>query len=717
MFNKKNPMRYFSGSTFARLPLYKLAAGGTAVVLTASIGLGAFAASVGPLSAPEPSPTPIVTATPETAATPTPSPTPSPTPEPDKPLTMEASVIQQDVGVTLYVENAPEPSPTPDASASPSPTPSKNAKEDDAEDEKTPLLGVAATITLTDAKGNATDYELDTETGTALAEDVTPGDYTLAVQPIEGYTQPEAQTVTVKEKVVYKADVKAVKEKIVQAEGYTQPEAQTVTVKEKVVYKADVKAVKEKIVQASQVNESAEDSGVSNAGSAPIVNEVTDTVTYADSARTETGSKTSYTAKLSSSGHLLLADGTETPYLPVYQDGTKDLIGAMRDTSYAANTAAAAWLPGAADSVTLLGAANTRMAWVHRANEPVTVQEETGGGTPAAEETPVPADPTPEPAPESTPEPTPEATPAPTEAPTETPAETQTPAPTEAPTEAPTAAPTQAPTQVPDPTAGWPDNIAVQELANYGFAVTSATTTIYEYTGWQDIDGATYYYDPSTHQPVTGQQVIQGNVYTFAADGALNRTARGIDVSKFQGNVDWNAVKSDGITFAIIRCGYRGYGSGALVEDSTYRRNIQGAINAGLRVGVYFYSQAINEAEAVEEASMVLSLVSGYSLPLGVYYDTESVGGGRANALSAAERTACAVAFCETIRSAGYSAGVYSYASWFYNALNFANISKYNIWIAQYRDTLSFSYKHNIWQYTGSGSVKGISKPVDMNIG
>ena len=688
MFTKKNPMRYFSGSTFARLPLYKLAAGGTAVVLTASIGLGAFAASVGPLSAPEPSPTPIVTATPETAATPTPSPTPSPTPEPDKPLTMEASVIQQDVGVTLYVENTPEPSPTPDASASPSPTPSKSAKEEDAESEKTPLLGVAATITLTDAKGNATDYELDTETGTALAEDVTPGDYTLAVQPIEGYTQPEAQTVTVKEKVVYKADVKA---------------------------------VKEKIVQASQVNESAEDSGVSNAGSAPIVNEVTDTVTYADSAKTETGSRTSYTAKLSSSGHLLLADGTETPYLPVYQDGTKDLIGAMRDTSYTANTPTAAWLPGAADSVTLLGAANTRMAWVHRADEPVTVQEDTGGAAPAAEETPVPADPTPEPTPESTPEPTPEATPAPTAAPTETPAETETPAPTAAPTEAPTAtptaAPTQAPTQVPDPTAGWPDNIAVQELANYGFAVTSATTTTYEYTGWQDIDGATYYYDPSTHQPVTGQQVIQGNVYTFAADGALNRTARGIDVSKFQGSIDWNAVKADGITFAIIRCGYRGYGSGALVEDSTYRQNIQGAINAGLRVGVYFYSQAINEAEAVEEASMVLSLVSGYSLPLGVYYDTESVGGGRANALSAAERTACAVAFCETIRSAGYSAGVYSYASWFYNALNFANISKYNIWIAQYRDTLSFSYKHNIWQYTGSGSVKGISKPVDMNIG
>ena len=276
---------------------------------------------------------------------------------------------------------------------------------------------------------------------------------------------------------------------------------------------------------------------------------------------------------------------------------------------------------------------------------------------------------------------------------------------------------TETPAPTADPTAGWPNDIEAKDLAGYGFDVTSSDGIEYQYSGWQEIDGVTYYYDPTTHQPVTGQQVIQGDVYTFGADGALNRTARGIDVSKFQGSIDWNAVKADGITFAIIRCGYRGYGSGALVEDSTYRANIQGAINAGLKVGVYFYSQAVNEAEAVEEASMVLSLVGGYSLPLGVYYDTESVSGGRANGISAAERTACAVAFCETIRNSGYSAGVYSYASWFYNALNFANISKYNIWIAQYRDTLSFSYKYNIWQYTGSGSVNGISRPVDMNIG
>lgn len=675
MFNKKNPMRYFSGSTFVRLPLYKLAAGGTAVALTASIGLGAFAAGFAPFTTPEPSPTPVVTATPETAATPTPSPSPSPTPEPDKPLTLEASVIQQDVGVTLFVESV-----TDEAAPAQTAAPDPNAPDAEEEPDKTPLLGVEATVTLTDAKGQATDYPLDTETGTALAEDVTPGDYTVAVQPIEGYIMPEAQAVTVKEKVVYKADVQA---------------------------------VKEKIVQASQVNESAEDSGVSNAGSAPIANEVTDTVTYADSARTEVGTKTTYTAKLSSSGHLLLADGSEAPYWPVYRDGTKELIGATRDTSYAANSNTAAWAAGARDSITLLGAASQRMAWVHREDAPgeSTALNESATTTPAAETTPEPTtEPTatPEPTPEPSNEPT--ATPEPTAAPTPEP--TATPEPTVTPTPEPTAAPTPV-----DPTAGWPSDIEAKDLAGYGFAVTSTDTTQYEYTGWQDIDGVTYYYDPATHQPVTGQQVIQGNIYTFGADGALNRTARGIDVSKFQGSIDWNAVKNDGITFAIIRCGYRGYGSGALVEDSTYRRNIQGAINAGLKVGVYFYSQAVNEQEAVEEASMVLSLVSGYSLPLGVYYDTESVSGGRANALSAAERTACAVAFCETIRGAGYRAGVYSYASWFYNALNFANISKYNIWIAQYRDKLSFSYKYNIWQYTGSGRVNGISKPVDMNIG
>ena len=690
MFNKRNPMKYFSGNAFARLPLYKLVAGSSAVVLTASIGLGVFAASFVPGQLPEATPTP------EPVVTATPAPTPTATPVPDIELLADISVIQQDVGVQLYTMEQT----TAESAQTPSPTPSGESDGEETSG-KIPLTGVAATVTLTDSEGKTTDYAVDTENGTALAEDVEPGDYTVTIQPIEGYVVPESTTVTVEEKVVYKADVNA---------------------------------VKDKIMQSSQVNESAEDSAVNTAGAAPIAEEVTDTVQYADSAKEEKGRTTVYTAKLSSSGHLLFTDGSESPYLPVYKDGTQELTGAQRDPNVSTNSAMSVWLPGAADSIVNLGSTGRTMSMAHRTSEGTASSDasllDSGESTPTPETTAT-VSPAPEestapqesatPAPTTTPDPTAAPTPEPTVTPEPTPEVTATPTPT--PTPAPTATPTPTPavtaTPVPsqDPTAGWPDAIEASKLAEYKFDVTATEKIEYVYTGWQEIDGATYYYDPATHEAVTGNQVIQGDVYTFGADGALNRTARGIDVSKFQGNIDWNAVKADGITFAIIRCGYRGYGTGALVEDSTYRKNIQGAINAGLKVGVYFYSQAINEAEAVEEASMVLSLVSGYSLPLGVYYDTESVAGGRANAISANERTACAVAFCETIRNAGYKAGVYSYASWFYNALNFANISKYNTWIAQYRDTLSFNYKYNIWQYTGSGRVNGISTAVDMNIG
>ena len=690
MFNKRNPMKYFSGNAFARLPLYKLVAGSSAVVLTASIGLGVFAASFVPGQLPEATPTP------EPVVTATPAPTPTATPVPDIELLADISVIQQDVGVQLYTMEQT----TAESAQTPSPTPSGESDGEETSG-KIPLTGVAATVTLTDSEGKTTDYAVDTENGTALAEDVEPGDYTVTIQPIEGYVVPESTTVTVAEKVVYKADVNA---------------------------------VKDKIMQSSQVNESAEDSAVNTAGAAPIAEEVTDTVQYADSAKEEKGRTTVYTAKLSSSGHLLFTDGSESPYLPVYKDGTQELTGAQRDPNVSTNSAMSVWLPGAADSIVNLGSTGRTVSMAHRTSEGTAssdaslldsgestpTPEATATVSPAPEESTAPQEST-TPAPTTTPDPTAAPTPEPTVTPEPTPEVTATPTPT--PTPAPTATPTPTPavtaTPVPsqDPTAGWPDAIEASKLAEYKFDVTATEKIEYVYTGWQEIDGATYYYDPATHEAVTGNQVIQGDVYTFGADGALNRTARGIDVSKFQGNIDWNAVKADGITFAIIRCGYRGYGTGALVEDSTYRKNIQGAINAGLKVGVYFYSQAINEAEAVEEASMVLSLVSGYSLPLGVYYDTESVAGGRANAISANERTACAVAFCETIRNAGYKAGVYSYASWFYNALNFANISKYNTWIAQYRDTLSFNYKYNIWQYTGSGRVNGISTAVDMNIG
>lgn len=678
-------MKYFSGSTFQRLPLYKVAMGGVAVLLSASIGVSVMASAF--LSA-APQEMPTTAPTVETASTPTP--TPSPTPTPIQDVLCDVSVIQQDIGVLLYTladapaEEADGSADTDEAKDTDNSGTDTQAKDSDTDTQsedtvKIPLTGVEMDVTVTDAEGNATTYPVDTESGTMLAENVEPGDYVVSFPEVEGYNLPD--------------DVE-------------------VTVEEKVEYKADVEAVKDKIVQSSEVVESQEDSSYSGS---VVQEEITDTVAYAESSQKEISRVTVYTAKLSSDGHLMMQDGSTSVYLPVYDTNTKDLVGAKRDSS-ATYSAAGASFQGL--SLMSLSALTTR----HGTNEPdassdVQVLDESSTPTTEPEVTATPTpEVTPTPVPEVTPTPIPTATPTPTPTPTATPTPTPTATPTPTPTPAPTATPTPTPS---DPTAGWPTEIKASELSGYGFDISSSERITYEYTGWQNIDGKNYYYDPATHQPVIGTQVIQGNVYTFGADGVLNQTARGIDVSKYQGNIDWNAVAADGITFAIIRVGYRGYGSGALVEDSTFRRNIQGATAAGLKVGVYFYSQAVNEAEAVEEASMVLSLCSGYSLPLGVYYDTEKVAGdtGRADGISAAQRTACAVAFCETIRNAGYSAGVYSYASWFYNSLNYANISKYRIWIAQYRDSLDFKYRYDIWQYTSTGKVNGVPGNVDMNVG
>ncbi|WP_022778455.1 GH25 family lysozyme [Butyrivibrio sp. AE3009] len=191
---------------------------------------------------------------------------------------------------------------------------------------------------------------------------------------------------------------------------------------------------------------------------------------------------------------------------------------------------------------------------------------------------------------------------------------------------------------------------------------------------------------------------------------------KGIDVSKHNGNIDWGAVKGAGIDFAIIRCGYRGSSSGALIVDPMFSANINGAKNAGLNVGVYFFSQAVNEAEAVEEASMVLELISPYSLQYPVYIDVEK-SNGRGDAISADERTAVTRAFLSTIQNAGYSCGVYSNKLWFENRINTGSLLDYKIWLAQYVDLPTYTAtRYDMWQYTSKGQVPGIGGNVDMNV-
>ena len=261
------------------------------------------------------------------------------------------------------------------------------------------------------------------------------------------------------------------------------------------------------------------------------------------------------------------------------------------------------------------------------------------------------------------------------------------------------------------------DANATKQATLKDYASTDAFYTSPQYTGWRTDGGKVYYYD-ANHNKITGNQVIGGVMYTFGGDGALSQSSgnRGIDVSKYQGNIDWGAVAASGINFAIIRVGYRGSSSGALVQDPYFKKNISGATKAGIKVGLYFFTQAVNEAEAVEEASMAMSLASGYKVTYPIFIDTESASGGRANGLSKSARTAVVKAFCQTVRNGGYKAGVYASKSWYANQLNAAALNGYCIWVAQYNSSCTYSGKYDMWQYSSKGSVSGIKGNVDMNI-
>ena len=237
-----------------------------------------------------------------------------------------------------------------------------------------------------------------------------------------------------------------------------------------------------------------------------------------------------------------------------------------------------------------------------------------------------------------------------------------------------------------------------------------------KYTGWQTLDGKVYFFNADGNK-VTGEQVIQGAKYNFASDGSLvvGSGAMGIDVSKWNGSIDWNAVKNSGVSYVIIRVGYRGSSQGALIDDPTFKTNIKGATAAGLKVGVYFFTQAVDEVEAVQEASMVIDRISGYRISYPVFLDVES-SGGRGDKIDAATRTAVCKAFCSTIQNAGYTAGIYANKTWLNNKMDAGALGSYKIWLAQYAATPSYTGRYDLWQYKSTGKVSGISGNVDLNL-
>ena len=239
--------------------------------------------------------------------------------------------------------------------------------------------------------------------------------------------------------------------------------------------------------------------------------------------------------------------------------------------------------------------------------------------------------------------------------------------------------------------------------------------------GWQTIGENTYYVENG--KLVTGLKDIGGLRYQFNDGGVLNSYV-GIDVSVWNTSVDWNKVKAAGVDFVMIRVGYRGYGSaGNMVEDRMFKTHMEGAIHAGLDVGVYFYTQAITEQEAVAEANFVLERIKNYKLTYPIAFDIEKAevenpgDVPRTENLTNKQRTDITLAFCNTIKAANYFPIIYSNKSFLEDKLETNRLSDYHIWLAHWVQNTDYDKPYSIWQYSETGTVEGIQGNVDLDIG
>lgn len=190
----------------------------------------------------------------------------------------------------------------------------------------------------------------------------------------------------------------------------------------------------------------------------------------------------------------------------------------------------------------------------------------------------------------------------------------------------------------------------------------------------------------------------------------------GVDVSSHQEEIDWQKVKDDGVEFAIIQLGYRGYTEGEVYLDKRYKENLSGAKSVGLKVGVYFFSQALSLSEAEQEAEFVLQALNGEKLDFPVFYDWEEVRGGRTDGKLTSVITDYARAFCDKVSAGGYETGVYFNQLYGYLYLRLEELSDVMFWVAEYREALSFSYDTAMWQFTSAGNVNGIATRADVNL-
>ena len=535
------------------------------------------------------------------------------------------------------------------------------------------ITGTAFEVTVTDSAKKTESYTDKDKDGIIYVKSMKPGKCTVSMKASGGYSVPADITADVKANIEYKA--------------------------------VDVSA---EIKSESQINVAKEDSNTTGNDSAGTAQTLKDTVEYVESAKTEPKQKVDQWGQLVYAKQKLDKYGTPM-YAKIISEPAADHVDSNGDKK------------------------------CDRCGADMTTNT-TPSPSPSPSETPS-TSPSPSETPSTSPSPseTPSTSPSPSETPSTSPSPSETPSTSPSPSETPSTSPSPSETPASEalPTTTPAASVVVRGLMLLKAAPTekivydtssapvydTSSDPVYEdsasgvkYTGWQTIDGATYYFDKNGNK-VTGTQVIQGIQYTFSSEGVRSGTI-GIDVSKYQSGINWQKVKNAGINFAIIRCGYRGYGSGVLVQDPKFASHISGAKAAGLRVGIYFFSQAITEAEAVEEASMAVKLANQYGINMPIAIDSEYAAGGRgrADGLSKAERTRITVAFCNTVANSGYKPMVYASKSWFASHLDVSQFGSYRIWVAHYAEKCGYGGRYDIWQNTSKGSVDGVPGNVDMNI-
>jgi len=211
--------------------------------------------------------------------------------------------------------------------------------------------------------------------------------------------------------------------------------------------------------------------------------------------------------------------------------------------------------------------------------------------------------------------------------------------------------------------------------------------------------------------------VCQSNLMKYFEDGKQVSFV-GADISKYQDYVDFVKLKKAGVNFVMLRVGARGYGSGQIVLDDYFLENIKRATDAGLEVGVYFFSQAITEAEAIEEANVVLENIKDYKISYPVAFDMEHIENdtARIDGLSKAEKTKITKTFLDTIMKAGYKAMIYGDKEWLLKDIDMSKLTGYDVWLSQQEDIPDYPYKFTMWQYTTTASIDGIAGYADLNI-